>query len=196
MNNQKIHIVEFDQLYHILDEVKDYFSLSIKNYSKAEDFLKLNNLKSKRFFILTKKNNKNILENKDLDKRAIFFFKELPIGIDKIVEKINIELIKQKYNHQSKINIKSYIVNLNSRTILKDNKNLKLTEKEIDILLFLNSQNQSQSVISMQNKVWGYSSELETHTVETHIYRLRKKIKDFFNDNNFIKSDDNGYSIL
>ena len=120
----------------------------------------------------------------------------MPIGIDKIVEKINIELIKQKYNHQSKINIKSYIVNLNSRTILKDNKNLKLTEKEIDILLFLNSQNQSQSVISMQNKVWGYSSELETHTVETHIYRLRKKIKDFFNDNNFIKSDDNGYSIL
>ena len=75
MNNQKIHIVEFDQLYHILDEVKDYFSLSIKNYSKAEDFLKLNNLKSKRFFILTKKNNKNILENKDLDKRAIFFLK-------------------------------------------------------------------------------------------------------------------------
>ena len=74
---------------------------------------------------------------------------------------------------------------------------LKLTEKEIQIILYLNRQNKSQSVSvsELQKQVWGYSSELETHTVETHIYRLRKKIKDKFSDNQFIISDEKGYLI-
>ena len=74
-------------------------------------------------------------------------------------------------------------------------KELKLTEREIDIILFLKNQIIPQSVNMMQNKVWGYSSDLETHTVETHIYRLRKKIKDKFNDKNFITSEEEGYKI-
>ena len=72
---------------------------------------------------------------------------------------------------------------------------MKLTEREIDIILFLNDQKKPQKVNVLQNQVWKYSSELETHTVETHIYRLRKKIIDKFKDDNFILSDENGYFI-
>jgi DNA-binding response OmpR family regulator len=119
----------------------------------------------------------------------------LPSELSKIIEKINIQLIKKKYNYQSKINIENYILNLNSRTIVKNNKQLKLTEKEIDIILFLNNNTNPQSVAKLQNEVWGYSSELETHTVETHIYRLRRKINNIFNDDKFIVSYDKGYLI-
>ena len=90
---------------------------------------------------------------------------------------------------------KNYILDLNSRTIVNNNKYLKLTEKEIDIILFLNDSKKPEKINVLQSKVWGYSQELETHTVETHIYRLRKKIRDSFNDENFILSLDDGYSI-
>ncbi|MDB9821045.1 helix-turn-helix domain-containing protein, partial [Candidatus Pelagibacter sp.] len=104
-------------------------------------------------------------------------------------------LIKQKYSFQSKLNIKNYILNLNSRIISSLNKELKLTEKEVDIIMFLNENKIPQSIKVLQNKVWGHLFKLETHTVETHIYRLRKKIKDQFNDDNFITSHDAGYLI-
>ena len=91
--------------------------------------------------------------------------------------------------------ISKYIINLNSRTITKDSKQLKLTEKEIDIILFLNENKKPQSIEKLQNEVWGYSPDLETHTVETHVYRLRKKIKNSFSDSEFILSCDDGYMI-
>ena len=84
---------------------------------------------------------------------------------------------------------------MNSRTIFKNQKKLNLTEREIDILIFLSKQKEPQKIDILQNKVWNYSSNLETHTVETHIYRLRKKIKDTFNDDNFIISKKDGYII-
>ena len=118
-----------------------------------------------------------------------------PLKIEKLHDEINIHLIKQKYNFLSKLDIKNYSLNLNSRIISNKINELKLTEKEIDIILFLKDQSIPQSVNTMQNKVWGYSSDLETHTVETHIYRLRKKIKDKFNDDSFIISEDSGYKI-
>ena len=76
----------------------------------------------------------------------------------------------------------------------KDNK-LKLTEKEVNIIVYLSKKDNSVSVDQLQFDVWGYRSKLETHTVETHIYRLRKKILKKFNDNNFILSHKNGYKI-
>ena len=86
-------------------------------------------------------------------------------------------------------------MDINSRIISKNGIKLNLTEREIDILLFLKSKNSPQKIENLQNKVWKYSSELETHTVETHIYRLRKKIKEFFKDDNFIISQKEGYLI-
>ena len=93
------------------------------------------------------------------------------------------------------IKLKNYSLNLNSRIITKNSKNLKLTEREMDIILFLNNSEKPQKINVLQNQVWRYSAELETHTVETHIYRLRKKMNDNFKDDNFIISSDVGYFI-
>ena len=112
-----------------------------------------------------------------------------------MIEQLNVQFIKISYDNQSKINIKNYTVNLNSRIITSKNIDLKLTEKEIDIILFLNNNKIPKNIDTLQNKVWGYSAKLETHAVETHVYRLRKKIKDRFKDDNFIISYKNGYSI-
>ncbi len=108
---------------------------------------------------------------------------------------LNIQLIKQKYIDQSKIEINKYNLDLNSREIRKNEKKLKLTEREIDIILYLNENKNPQNIEILQKKVWGHVSDLETHTVETHVYRLRKKIKDIFGDDNFIISLDSGYKI-
>jgi DNA-binding response OmpR family regulator len=76
----------------------------------------------------------------------------------------------------------------------KDNK-LKLTEKEINTITYLSKSDKPVSIDELQEKVWSYQSDIETHTVETHIYRLRKKILKTFNDKDFIISEKNGYQI-
>ena len=86
-------------------------------------------------------------------------------------------------------------MNLNSRQISKKSVKLNLTEREGNLIIFLNKSTSPVSVDTLQKEVWEYGSELETHTVETHIYRLRKKIKEKFNDNNFIISTKEGYII-
>jgi len=197
MIRQNILIVGFRGLYNILEEIKNNLTYKIFNYINENEFLKSlnsNSLDLANSLVIVKSINTKLIDNKKLDKRIIYAFENLPIEIDKLLELINVQLIKQKYNYQSKINIKNYIINLNSRTIIKNNKSLKLTEKEINIILFLNNK-KPQKINILQNEVWGYSSGLETHTVETHVYRLRKKIKDMFDDDNFILSHDDGYLI-
>ena len=195
MIKQTIHIIDFKILYNILDEIKNYLKFEILYYKNEEIFLNSNDLNLNDSLILVRPNNKVFLNNKKISRKKIFSIPNHPITIDKLVEILNVNLIKQKYNYQSNIYIKDYKLDLNSRTITKNNQNLKLTQKEIDIILFLNGYEKPQKVNVLQNKVWGYSLELETHTVETHIYRLRKKIKDEFKDNNFILSNDDGYFI-
>ena len=104
-------------------------------------------------------------------------------------------VLKQKYSSQSEIRLGQYLVDINSRIIKNKVKTIKLTEKEIDIILFLKSKKIPQKIEVLQKEVWGYTSELETHTVETHVYRLRKKINDNFDDESFIISNKDGYKI-
>ena len=118
-----------------------------------------------------------------------------PLKIENLVEKINIFLLKEKYENQSNIKVLKYNLNCNSRNLHLNEKKIKLTEKEVNIILFLMEDDKPKKILDLQEKVWGYSSNLETHTVETHIYRLRKKILDTFNDNSLIKSSELGYSI-
>ena len=145
--------------------------------------------------IIVDKKDHILMSNSKININNILVMDTWPIKIEKLIDVINTQLIKQKYNFHSKLDIKNYTLNFNSRIISNKTKELKLTEREIDIILFLKDQSIPQSVSMMQNKVWGYSSDLETHTVETHIYRLRKKIKDKFNDENFIISEEEGYKI-
>jgi len=207
MIKHNIIILECDPLYKILIEIKNNFSFEIKCFSLKD----LNIKDTTNSLILSKFTHKKFLFAKKIisKKKIIFLLKKneslddinnsqhifYPFSIYDLVEKINIELIKQKYTDQSSIKILNYILDLNSRIISNDNNKLKLTEKEVDIILFLKDHNKPQKVNVLQNEVWKYSSELETHTVETHIYRLRKKIADKFKDNNFIISNEDGYSI-
>jgi len=194
MFKQKIFLVNFDSLYEIFNEIKENLSFEIKNFKNETDLIKTINLE-KSFFLILLKPDQNLLQSENVSNKNILYINNLPINIDKIIETINIKWIKLKFNHQSKVNIKSYELNLNSKILSKKNIFLKLTEKEIEIILYLNSDSVKKNVLNLQKKIWGYSSNIETHTVETHIYRLRKKINEKFKDNEFILSDKNGYFI-
>ena len=207
MIKHNIILVECNPLYQILFEIKNNFLFEMKNFILKD----LNNADLTNSIILSKFIHKDyLLKNKNIEQKKIIFllkknenFNKInntqyivyPFNIYDLVEKINTELIKQKYNDQSFIKILNYSLDINSRIISNDSGRLKLTEREVDIILFLNDHKKPQKVNVLQNQVWKYSSELETHTVETHIYRLRKKIIDKFKDDNFILSDENGYFI-
>lgn len=197
MNKQVVNFVQLTKLYNILNEIKNFLYFDIKNYSNKDDFFQdLNKNNSLHQSTIVTNSIENFKPNtKNIDMRNILVFENFPIQLNKIIDKINIQLIKQRYDFQSKISIKNYNLNLNSRIISKNKKDLKLTEREIDIILFLKKQNEPKTIDVLQNEIWHYSSDLETHTVETHIYRLRKKIKDQFNDKSFIVSYKDGYSI-
>ena len=197
MNKQVVIFINLTGLYNILNEIKNFISFDIKNYANKDDFiqdLNKNNILAESA-IVTNSIEHFKSDNKSLDKRNILVFKDLPTQLNIIIDQINIQLIKQRYDFQSKINIKNYNLNLNSRKISKNERDLKLTEREIDIILFLKKQKEPKTIEVLQKEIWHYSSDLETHTVETHIYRLRKKIKDQFKDENFIVSYKEGYSI-
>ena len=193
MNKQSIIIYDFEILFIILKEIKENLKFEIFNFKKNDEISKLDNSAYGNYLIVVK--SLSNLINKDIEKKKLYLIENLPIKIDKFIEKINIQLLKQKYNYQSEIRINKYKLNLNSREISLNKKLIKLTEKEIDIILFLNENKKPINIDILQKEVWGYSSELETHTVETHIYRLRKKLKDKFNDEEFILSLKKGYQI-
>ena len=119
----------------------------------------------------------------------------LPTSIKEINRIIEDSFAKKKFNKNSSIEVKSYILDKNEKKLVKKDNFAILTEKEIQLIeLFLNS----EKPISKKNilsSVWNYSSDADTHTVETHIYRLRKKIKDNFLDENFILNDKDGYYL-
>ena len=194
MIKQNIFIINFNSLYEILDEIKENFSPKIIKYENEVDFIKDSNLNLINSLIISRSNQKLLL-NQNLSKKNFLEFDIFPLTIIKLKELINIQLIQIKFNQQSKINFKGYELNLNSKFFSKNNLSLKLTEKEIEIILYLNETKTKRAVSDLQKNIWGYSPDMETHTVETHIYRLRKKISDKFDDENFILSHKNGYFI-
>jgi DNA-binding response OmpR family regulator len=186
MKNQNLIIYQFLPLYQILKEADKDINFEIIQIS-TEKSLNIAIKDLKNYLIITKKKAANIDNQYTLN--------QLPIKIFKLVEKLNIEFLKKQFNNQSKITINNYIVNLNSREMLFKEKKLKLTEKEINTIIYLSKINKPISIDELQTNVWGYQSDVETHTVETHIYRLRKKISKIFEDENFIISKKNGYEI-
>ena len=194
MIKQNVFIINFNSLYEILDEIKENLSFKIIKFENEGDFIKNSDLDIVNPLIISK-TNQILLANKNVTDRNLLNFNEFPLSLNKLLELINIQLIKLKFNLQSKINIKGYELNLNSKFFSKNNLKLKLTEKEIEIILYLNNKKIKHNVADLQKNIWGYSPNMETHTVETHIYRLRKKISNKFNDENFILSHKSGYFI-
>ncbi len=193
MSKSVVNIIDFPVLYNVLFEVKDFLNFEVFNYENEKIFLekieKENSIKN--YTIVTK----TFLNNKNINQKSIIYLDNNPINFVLLIDKINTNLLRQRFSFQSNINIKNYTLNLNSRVISRNENELKLTEKEIEIILFLNDKKKPQNINILQKEVWSYVRDLETHTVETHIYRLRKKISDKFNDNNFIISLKEGYSI-
>ena len=187
---QNVFIINLNSLYEILDEIKENLYFKVIKLENEENLEKNNDWNIKNCLIISKNNSKLLKDDKMSDKNFLNF-DDLPLTLKKILEKINIKLIKLKFNHQSRIIIKDYELNLNS----KYNLNLKLTEKEIEIILYLNDAKVKHNVADLQKNIWGYVANIESHTVETHIHRLRKKISDLFKDKNFILSDKSGYFI-
>tara|TARA_B100000029_G_C17537068_1_gene945289 strand:- start:256 stop:816 length:561 start_codon:yes stop_codon:yes gene_type:complete len=185
MTYQSLIIYDFPLLYDILREFEENLNFKLIKLSKKELF-KLDNINKENHVILTKKN-MNFNNSLVVD--------SYPIKVEKLIETINIFFLKSKFNNQSEINIGKYKLNLNSRIIYNSKNKLDLTEKEADIILYLNKALKPVNVAELQKKVWDHHSKLDTHTVETHIYRLRKKISNTFNNNNFIKSSKSGYKI-
>ena len=119
----------------------------------------------------------------------------LPVSLSELRQMIINLSQKKKFEKNSLIKIKNYTLNKNERIFKKDNKKIQVTEKEIFFIksLFFSKKPLNKNFIL--EKVWGYSTGTDTHTVETHIYRLRQKIKNHFDDVNFIKHSERGYSI-
>ncbi len=185
---QHVIIFKLSELYKILNELKNHLNFEIFFFSEKKNLLDFKK-SLKNYLILT-----NSLNEVSGEKFQLIIDK-FPETINSLVEKININLLKQKYLEQSDILIGDYSVDLNSRKIKKNKTSLKLTEREIEIILFLKNSKGPKNIENLQKEVWGHISDLETHTVETHIYRLRKKIFNKFNDENFINSTKHGYKI-
>ena len=186
MINQNLIIYRFSSLYHILKEFEQDLKFQVFEATSEKD---LNNL------VLTLQNHLIITSKKISNKNEYLLLDKLPIKFSKLIENLNVKFLKNKFIHQSKIEIKNYLIDLNSREISLNNTRLKLTEKEINTIIYLSNKKIPISVQELQTKVWGYKSGMETHTVETHIYRLRKKILKSFNDENLLLSKKNGYQI-
>ena len=186
-----------------LEEVKSFFSfkMSILNLNsekhKQSDFDAIlvdhemlnkipENLLSLPKILINKKKKTNT--------KAEIIFK-LPLNIYKFQKKV-VELCKRnEFKKNSLIEIKDYILDKNERTLKKNKKVLKITEKEINFICILNTSKFPLSKKYILENIWLYSSGTETHTIETHIYRLRQKIKETFGDQNFIKNTKDGYSF-
>ena len=185
MSSDHILIIhKFDILFNILNEHKKYLNFNLKSLNN-EEFSKSSN--ENNYLIISGDKNSNF--NNQIK------IKEFPIDMTKLIETINISFLKNKFNQQNNIQIGKYYINLNSRKMSKNEKFLSLTEKETKIINFLIKSKKAATISNLQTEVWGHKSKLDTHTVETHVYRLRKKVEKQFDDKSFIISLKNGYKI-
>ena len=178
-------IYEYQTLFKILNEIKENLIFEILNINQ-KDFNRLKLYEYKNYLIISSKKHENL--------HSCLVLNNTPIKLSKFVEDINVSFLKNDFVNQSELIIGKYKLDLNSRKIIFENKTLSLTEREVDLIIFINSK-KNVGIKELQTNVWRYSLGLETHTVETHIYRLRKKMSLTFGDEKFITHDKSGYSI-
>ena len=206
--NYNINIASFcnKNFNDALEELKSFFTfnlhLNLKNFNDLDEkkinavIIDFNNSKKllpsniKQPIIFVQENN-NISGSKNVYSLVV----KLPLNVIQFNQDIINVCKKFEFKKNSLINIKNYILDKNERLLKKNGISLKITEKEIDFItkLYLSSKPLNRDYI-LKN-IWNYSSGTDTHTIETHIYRLRKKIKNQFNDENFIKNSKNGYYL-
>ena len=185
--SKKLIIFQNKEFFNILNEINKNLDFNVEFCDQENQLKNFDKDNSIDYLILCKNKISNLKNQIVIDR--------FPISINDLKQTLNINFLKSKFTQQSKIDLGRYNLDLNSRILKQNEKELELTEKESSILIFLKQSTEPVKINKLQEKVWGYNSKLETHTVETHIYRLRKKINDKFNDNEFIISDKKGYFL-
>ena len=189
MFKSKLIIFNSNTLFDILYEIREKINYNLIKISKIEELNNIIDVEDNNYLLISDKKIKKLIKINHL------IIKNKPFKITSLLEKINISLLKNNYSGQSNLKINNYSLNINSRELIKNERSLKLTQKEVEVIVYLNNSDKSMPISSLQKEVWGHNSSLETHTVETHIYRLRRKISQKFGDNQFIKSVNDGYKI-
>ena len=199
MNNIHLHIIGSKFFYDLLNELDFNYSISFdKNFKyNDKDFLvrivfveNLQLLEIKKLFLVNIPtifllNNKDFLKKNKLTLLDFHISLSTPIEILSFREILNILLTKYHFFKKSKIIINDYEIDSNQRVITKSKIKVKLTEKELELILALNNNNGLEKSFLLKN-IWNRSSDLESHAFETHLHRLRKKINKFFKDSKFI----------
>ena len=206
--NYNINIICFcnKNISNALEELKSFFGFNLhldhKNstdlkqeninaiISDIENSKKLSSLHFNKPKILIQENGKT-LQSKDTYSLVV----KLPLNLIQFNQDVINVCKKFEFKNNSLISIKDYILDKNERTLKKNNMYLKITEKEINFIENLHASSKPLSREFILKNIWNYSTDTDTHTVETHIYRLRQKIKNQFKDNTFIKNSKKGYSL-
>ena len=212
MTNLTISIFDNKIFSEIACEIKLFSKFTIKHYTNLDLCIKTANNQNQIVIFFTanlnKKDYEKVVRNsfplilvsksridENLSSRSYIEQLNLPFSLLDLEKKIILLLSRYKFIKSSLINLNGYIIDKNERKIKKNNHELQLTEKEINFLILFSMNDKPLSRDFVLKQVWNYSLESDTHTVETHIHRLRKKILNKFDDNNFIKSSDKGYYI-
>ena len=196
MVNQKLYIINLSNFYNIISELKEHIKYELQKFENKEIFFdqyKSKSISIENSILVVPEGEYNFFV-KDINEDQIIKCKP-PINIFDFIENLNVRFIQKKYQDQSNIIVKDFFLDINSRELKKNKISLKLTERETDMILFLNKSKKPVNVSTLEKEIWQHSSDLETHTVETHIYRLRKKIKAEFGNDELIKSNKDGYTI-
>ena len=197
--HQNLVFLGDDKFTRTFEELKSFFEFdykiqNIKDFKEASSnsiyILLLETLKK----INLANNNIIVLKISD-DKNIKYASIDVPCDIFKFQKLILKSLIAKKFVANAEIKVKNYLLDVNSRILTRNKMQLQLTEKETKLIELLNEKKVPLNKEQLINLIWNYSSKSETHTLETHIYRLRKKISDKFNDDNFIRISDQGYYI-
>ena len=207
MKNITINLIGQSVLEEVLRENLKHINFEIKSFKKFNEIIHDSKVKNSSILVTSLKDY-DLFINSKLNIPVLFLnfgskksyttsaeIINCPFQLNNFVERINVIFLKNKFLNNSNLNILNYEINLNSKEILRDGQKLKLTEREINFILFLKNSNSPQNIKSILKSVWNYSPNLETHTVETHVHRLRKKFFSHFKDDNFIKINKKGYFI-
>ena len=208
MNNIHLHVIGSKNFYNLLSELDFNYKISTDKNIKHENndlivrviFVEnLSSIEIKKIFLeniptIFFIHNKDYLKINKLDLLQFHISLSLPIDILSFREILNILLTKYNFFKKSKIIINDYEIDSNQRVIIKNKKKVKLTEKELELILTLNKKNGLEKSFLLK-KIWNHNSDLESHAFETHLHRLRKKINKIFNDKRFIMEKNSLYYI-
>ena len=209
MNNIELSVLGSSSFSNILSEFdfnniinsKYYQNKNNKNISVKILFAENLNIKVVKNTLLENELVILLLKQKDYIKKnhlKLFNFQiylELPIELLSFKEILNILVTKYNFSKKSKIIIKDYEIDSNERSISKNDIKIKLTEKELELILALKNNNGLNKSYLLKT-IWKHSSDLDSHAFETHLHRLRKKIYKTFNDNNFIIEKNSLYYLI